>query len=693
VLQPRTTAAAAAMAAAPPFKVKAIYAYASEHDDDLSFPEGTVITVTEVEDADWYVGEYTAADGQHKSGLFPNNFVEKYEPAPPPRPTRAARPKPAESGEAPAPVAAPAVEREEEAPPPRQSVEAPAPAEEPVSAPKAAPAPAPAPMEAKQQPAAAAPKPEPAEPVKAEPVAKKAPPPVAEKSSSFKDRLAAFNKPSAAPMPFKPSGSGTNFIKKPFVAPPPSRTYVPPPVHKEPPPKVYHREEDPEIAQQKAEDEEAAEKAGLTAGSSHVEAPAAAEDDGDAPKPVSLKERIALLQKQQQEQAAKRADASTRKKPERPPKKRVESHDGEEAARASIDQPEPTERTARDSSDMPREQPPPVRKASRPPAVPREREVSDGNEADQSAAGETTEDAERDSSTEEEPEPKRHPKAPAVEPNVGDEEDDTEEAEEEDEVDEETRRQQALRERMAKLSGGMGMGAMFGPPGGMAMPGMGGAGAPKKKKPAAESAEPEPQAARAPMVPIPGMGLPGMTRSMSNESEMTVGKEEEGHPITSQRNPDVVPDVEDVKVASPRGVPPPPAGTQSIHKRDTPACGERALDEHEKPRAMQFWDGTIVDQVNWQGTPVVYLIDESPGTASPEIVSCHQGSPRRTRHYGNISSEETTERSVLRKPLSPYSTPQLRFTRGLRNAAYGSCVGEQWAEERFSGGLLQSLIS
>jgi hypothetical protein len=400
-----------------------------------------------------------------------------------------------------------------------------------------------------------APKPEPAE------LAKKAPPPIAEKSSSFKDRLAAFNKQGAAPIaPFKPGGSSANtFIKKPFVAPPPSRNAYVPTAREPPPQKVYRREEDPEIAQRRAEDEEAAEKAGLTA---HAQ-PDAAEGDGDAPKPVSLKERIALLQKQQQEQAARRAETSHKKKPERPPKKRVESHDGQEAPRGSIDQPE-GERTTRDSSDIPREAP--IRKPSRPPAVPKEKEVSDGNEADQSAAGETTEDAERDSSTEEEVEPKPYAKPPTVEPDVGEEEDDTEEVEEDDDMDDETRRQMALRERMAKLSGGMGMGAMFGPPGGMAMPGMGGAAAPKKKKPALErkhTEETEELPSRAPMVPIPGMGLPGMTRSMSTESGVTVGKENEGYSITSERGADEVPDIEDVKHASPteRYAPrPPPQG-------------------------------------------------------------------------------------------------------------------------------------
>src|SRR5215469_15855033 len=81
----------------PPFKVKAAYEYKSAHEDDLNFSVGQIITVTEEEDEDWYIGQYTHVSGETKSGLFPKNFVERYEPAPPPRPARAARPRPAEA--------------------------------------------------------------------------------------------------------------------------------------------------------------------------------------------------------------------------------------------------------------------------------------------------------------------------------------------------------------------------------------------------------------------------------------------------------------------------------------------------------------------------------------------------------------------------------------------------------------------
>lgn len=68
------------MMSSPHFKVKALYDYSSEYDDDLNFLEGTIITVTNVEDAEWYSGTYTnPSTGETLSGIFPQNFVELYE--------------------------------------------------------------------------------------------------------------------------------------------------------------------------------------------------------------------------------------------------------------------------------------------------------------------------------------------------------------------------------------------------------------------------------------------------------------------------------------------------------------------------------------------------------------------------------------------------------------------------------------
>jgi hypothetical protein len=331
-------------------------------------------------------------------------------------------------------------------------------------------------------------------------------------------------------------------VKKPFVAPPPSRhAYVPPPSRDVPPAKVYRRDEDPEIKEREAETLDQAEKAGLVPGDN-----AQAGDDEDQPKPTSLKERIALLQKQQLEQAQRHADAATKKeKPKRPPKKRTESSgpaegavEQEEAiAPASLERVSTEDTSARTSTDEAhpaRMQPLPRRKSSKGPAV---ESVHDGNEADMSGAGDTTEG--QDDVTEREDNSdelvRRPSQAPAIpipvaapapvdtdpparaednkSENGREEEQDEEEEEEEEEedVDPEVKRKEELRARMAKMSGGMGFHGMFGAP----MPPMGGAPPKKKKTPKADPAlveeeEPEAPAARA-APPIPTMmALPGL---------------------------------------------------------------------------------------------------------------------------------------------------------------------------------------
>ncbi|KAF2181411.1 hypothetical protein K469DRAFT_638528 [Zopfia rhizophila CBS 207.26] len=569
----------------PNFKVKAVYEYSSPHEDDLSFPAGQIITVTEEEDADWYVGEYVDDSGAKKDGLFPKNFVDKYEPEPPPRPNRASRHKPLEPPSATEEPPTPEIPQQEAAPVEREEPEPPKPQVAPVEIPLAvksqvSPTSPPSATSAKSpevsQKPPAAPKLTPA--TLAE---KKSPPPVAAKSSSFRDRIAAFNQPAAAPIaPFKPGGGPPNtFIKKPFVAPPPSRNaYVPPP-RETPQLKTYRRDEDPEIAERQAQDQENADRIGLSG------ATASNEDEEGQPKPTSLKERIALLQKQQQEQAA-RAAALQKEKPKKPPmKKRTESHesysraqDGEGAALEKVTSSESKERGSLDNVRPRRTS----HGMKSPDIMPQNRELhSDANDADQSGAGDT-EDAEGTSTSVEDDDqpknkahtlPERAAAAPAKEPDVGHEdgaEDDEEE--EEDEMDAETRRRLELRERMAKMSGGMGMAGMFGAPGGLPMGGL----PPKKKKPAPERRPtddgqeyPVPQQ-RVPMIPVPGM--PAVKSPESEDTELAVEKEAATpHPITHERAADEVPDVEDVTPQSiqrtPTGEHPPPVQAE---KRPVP---------------------------------------------------------------------------------------------------------------------------
>ena len=546
-----------------PFKVKAVFEYKSEEPDDLNFPNGQIITITDDEDADWYTGEYTSAAGDKLEGLFPRNFVEKYEPAIPSRPTRT--PKKAAAPEPPPEPAATQVEST----PPQPS--------EPVKEAQIDPVPQPAEpahLEEEQNvpgsfPTAAAPATavKPTSPPIAK--AKPGPPPVADKpsSNSFKDRIAAFNKPAAPPVaPFKPGGQpgGSGFIKKPFVAPPPSKnSYVPLP-REQPPQKIYRREEDTSL--QHEEEREAPEP---------VSKPTE-EAEEDQPKPTSLKERIALLQKQQMEQAQRHAEAGQKKeKLKKPPKRRPEpTEESLPAHEDSLELIETHETTVgRKSMDEPEDdgesiKSPPLRQASlkmSTPLPPREL-VSDTNDADDSGAGDT-EDAPGTSTEEDRPrskgtgmisglEPTPLKREAAVEADKDEGEDGDEDETEEEEEDPEVRRKRELRERMARLGGGMGMMNMFGPPGGMPA-----AAPPRKSRPSTEAARQSseqyhPEMTRAPPVPI--MALPGMSNQMSKRSEEPLEAESDEDEMAQTPHDTRVPTDDYVS-------PPPPKRTSTGH--------------------------------------------------------------------------------------------------------------------------------
>ena len=564
--------------ATPPFRVKAQYDYTSKEPDDLNFPNGQIIMVTDEEDADWYYGEYEDSEGYKQEGLFPKNFVRIYEPETPPRPSRISRSKKevdfsaggdegekgANTGEAEvpspeaittsAPLEAQSVSHEQ-IEVQKQSVQAPKP--KPRSA-------APA--------ANATTKPAPSN------ASKPAPPPTAEKpsSGSFRDRINAFNKPAAPPVaPNKPGGlgsSGSGFIKKPFVAPPPSKNaYVPPP--REPPPqKVYRREEDPELTTRVSREN------GNEDLPSQAQVAAQTDETEDQPKPTSLKDRIALLQKQQMEQAARHAEAGQKKeKPKRPPRKHVEPHDhaheqeedvggegteamnsGETPGGRSIEIARSTTRSRKSREATP------VRS---PVAVPSRDLLNDPNDADQSGVGDTEDGEElstgRDDSDEKPPRkvslpPSRQPQAPIGDAEVGDEEDNAEEEEDDEEngegdIDPEVKRRMEIRERMAKMSGGMGMAGMFGPPGGLpprTTTKQASGSSEREASSNSTSGQTEMPQSRAP--PVPNMPLPGLHKVRSpeeNDAQSEVGKEEIGSPrsLVQGRDPAEMPDIEDMK--------------------------------------------------------------------------------------------------------------------------------------------------
>ncbi|KAI1763753.1 hypothetical protein GGR53DRAFT_496389 [Hypoxylon sp. FL1150] len=662
--------------ASVPFKVKSIYEYTSNHEDDLPFGIGQIITVTDEEDADWYGGEYVDNLGVKQEGIFPRNFVEKYEPTAPPRPTRVRKKETEPAASSPPPPATPsesyAVEEPADtqeayeepriaSPPPLPAAELrspPTPVAPVAKPPEAAPILAPVPVEPKI--------PVPASPPVATQSAPKptaaparAGPPVSEKpvTGSFKDRIAAFNKAAAPPVaPFKPSGlssGGSGFIKKPFVAPPPSRNAFVPPPRDVPTAKVYRREEDPEIKAKEAEALENAEKAGLVAGSSEAQGE-------DQPKPTSLKERIALLQKQQAEAAQRHAEAAAKKeKPKRPLKKRTGSEEGTPGpVDVAAEVPPPLERkdtaeiaASKKSIDEPR--PPklslPVRRKSF--ATPE----NDGNEADMSGAGDTTEGQEDLTEREDSDEKSRPHTATAPEPEGAEDE---EGQEEEDDVDPEVRRKEELRARMAKMSGGMGFHGMFGPPGMVPMGGSAAAKKPKVSSPSerrsselAAEGPSSPRMAAPPvpaMIPIPGMGKPRQQEEEAAESDHDEPGGQEITPVVSAQPtgsaqepkvPGAPPPVPGGRPAPPpvptdsRPPPPPPGGVTS------PSQGSESDDElSENPqRALDTPRGEV---------PPASRVPPIP-LASPTMPTSPRGSSRRTSYPADDIS-----------PSSPPLAPQ-----------------------------------
>lgn len=574
----------------PPFRVKALYEYASKEEDDINFPNGQVLTVTDVEDADWYFGEYADAAGNKQEGLFPKNFVKIFEPETPPRPSRTSKSKKELEPFAPTDEAENGRTIEETEPPSILVSSQLGQVRDPDQLrgePRQPPV-----RNLKSEPPSAAPSESTVTKPPPPAVSKPAPPPTAEKpaSGSFRDRINAFNKSAAPPVaPMKPStlgsSSGAGFVKKPFVAPPPSKNaYVPPP-RELPPQKVYRREEGPEIEAQASKGVESEEQPG------QPQVASLAINEEDQPKPTSLKERIALLQKQQMEQAARHAEGGQKKeKPKRTSKKQVEAEehpaDQEDNPQSEYLEKMNSGETARKRSmDSSRAAPPPVPRSNTRPRKSREATplgspveaplrdlLSDPNDADQSGVGDTEEGEELSTGRDDSDEKPRHaatiplsrpPQVPVNEADIGDEEDNAEEdeaEEEEDEVDPEVKKRMEIRERMAKMSGGMGMAGMFGSPGGL--PSRSSAKQPsasseRKVSGSSTSGPTDSPANRAPPVPImPISGLQRFRSPEQSEPPQGVPKEEGDVPLSAVqgRDPDEMLDVEDVQEDS---VPPP----------------------------------------------------------------------------------------------------------------------------------------
>ncbi|KAF2864379.1 hypothetical protein K470DRAFT_267235 [Piedraia hortae CBS 480.64] len=472
------------------FKVKAVYDYSSEHADDLQFTEGQVITVTQEEGDDWYTGTYTDGTGTRHEGLFPKNFVERFEPEIPVRParparTQEARPQAAEAAALSSPSVPPPAEQP--APPlvqPEQPPVATSQSEKPVTSPL---------TERPPEKVAAAPAAEqPPADVRGE-TAPKSPPPVAPKSSAFKDRIAAFNKAQQAPIaPVQFNKPQRNdYIKKPFVADPPKHSYVPPVQKSEPIQKPVVHDQKPTLAE----------------GQKREPSPTQTEEDQEAPKPLSLKERMAMLQREQEAQRSRHADMAKKAVPKTPAKKPSDVAEAEQRSeRVSQDRPRIPDAPPASSQDI----------------------LSEAEETGHPAAGETGGEAAVSESADD-----HHREQDARENDV----------EEEEEMDEEELRKQRLRERMARLAGGQQGGGPFNPFG---MPPVRKPSAPERK--VSDSQESRPVMAQP--IAIPGMG-PAMPRVQSPLAE---DKQLENSQEHVSRPP------EDTILPSPkaRPVPPPP---------------------------------------------------------------------------------------------------------------------------------------
>ncbi|CAL9733583.1 myosin tail region-interacting protein MTI1 [Monosporozyma servazzii] len=102
-----------------PFRVVALFPYQSEFEDDLNFDKDQAITVTSVEDEEWYYGEYNDASGEVKEGIFPKSFVAIEDQSESHATTEENKSEPEVISEpAPAPAPAPAPKQEESNPDP-----------------------------------------------------------------------------------------------------------------------------------------------------------------------------------------------------------------------------------------------------------------------------------------------------------------------------------------------------------------------------------------------------------------------------------------------------------------------------------------------------------------------------------------------------------------------------------------------
>ncbi|SZE99529.1 unnamed protein product [Blumeria hordei] len=476
-------------------KVKAIYEYTSQHEDDLHFSCGQVITITGEEDDEWYSGEYIDESGIQHKGIFPKNFVENHEPVAPPRPNRIIHLNETQSTAEPSSQLTPLTAENSPAiveplPIPTEKI---CDMRDPTSQPLTTDCSA---SLSKSHPGKTSQSQSPPQNTKLHSVTS-APSQPSEKpvSNTLKDRIAAFNKAATPVIPFKQPGltsrSANNFIKKPFVAPPPSKNAFVPLPKDQSIQRVYRREEEKEFSTKTSENKENSDRPLLATGENLIEE--------EPPKQTSLKERIALLQKQQLEQASRLSDLNYKKdKSKRNNKKHTDINantDHEDGNEILNERNKDCDAPRKISIDLEKEEPSnltcqklvgtdpetcganytkPMKGATEvSSSINEETRDNEGKNIKlESQTGILDEQSSSISQCEYEPQQKNIIETTSISDDNDsddgnhDDDDDYEDAE----VDLEIKRKEELRARIAKMSGGMGMHGMMGPPSSLQFP-------------------------------------------------------------------------------------------------------------------------------------------------------------------------------------------------------------------------------
>lgn len=506
-----------------PFSVQALYPYESDVEGDLTFNAGQVIKVTVIEDEEWYSGSYTdTKTGQLKTGMFPQNFVEAVTPSLSKDVTHA----PVQTQEEDdftevdeIPTASQGFQKSSASPTQASGSIKPSAVNIPDNSASVN--------------------------VPPQSLGSSQDETTSKKRFSFQDRIAAFNTSSsdaAAPSPFSQPKPAT-YAKKTFYATP-SNSYVPqiPSIPKS-------NVKSPPLPPQVPASE-------IVHYNDHNDS----EEEQQAMMKVPLKERIKLLQQQQQAEAA-RAEAALAKKKNKAPKPRKPSEEQLEAVdMGSIKSPLTNASTGaslnrRDSLDSHFEL-----DSTQTGGSLKSMPTGDDQQGHQTSAPLLASVQESDGA------PSSLPTRRSIDSskNMGEQisesqnyvDEEEEEEDEDDEEDEEEAKRLALRERMAKISGGMGMHLGMVMPGGFGMPGGGGDRKPKKK--AIEEEVPEqPRQAPIPILPFalpPGASNPLAANKISDPSDAEEDEEDESTlPVASSQTQQ-----------QPRAIPP-PAPTSGVN--------------------------------------------------------------------------------------------------------------------------------